>query len=189
ENIDEIAYTASLFPGSVDYLGVYEDHGVLAAGTLLAHCIHLSDEEWTRLVEADAVVVHCPDSNFFLGSGVMRLHAALERGARVALGSDIGGGRTFSLRRVAARAYDASLLAGERVDPATLLWLATRGGARALGHGRHVGCIAPGFDADLVAVALPAGAGGDIFDQLLFREDHGPVRATLVRGRTVWSAD
>ena len=186
ENPDEITYTASLFPDSVDYLGVYEDHGCLAKGTLLAHCIHLSDSEWERLVSAEAVVVHCPDSNFFLGSGVMGLAAALERGARVALGSDIGGGRTFSMRRVAARAYDASLLAGRRVDPRTLLWLATRGGAQALGFGARVGCIAPGFDADLVAVPLPAGGGGDVFDQVLFREDHGAVRATLVRGRMVW---
>jgi len=188
ENQDEISYTASLFPDSVDYLGVYQDHGCLPEGTLLAHCIHLSESEWSRLVAADAVVVHCPDSNFFLGSGVMGLAAALARGARVALGSDIGGGRAFSLRRVAARAYDASLLAGDRVEPRTLLWLATRGGARALGFGARVGCIAPGFDADLVAVPLPPGGVGDLFDQLLFREDHGPVRATLVRGRTVWEA-
>lgn len=188
ENHDEIAYTAELFEESADYLAVYEDHGVLPAGTLLAHCIHLSESEWSRLVAARAVVVHCPDSNFFLGSGVMGLRAALDRGARVCLGSDIGGGRAFSLRRVAARAYDASLLAGARVDPATLLWLATRGGARALGFGARVGCIAPGFDADLVAVDLPHGGVGEVFDQLLFREDHGPVRATLVRGRTVWSS-
>ena len=185
ENTDEIAYTAELFGSSADYLGVYEDHGVLQAGTLLAHCIHLSASEWARLVAADAVVVHCPDSNFFLGSGVMGLQAALDRGARVCLGSDIGGGRAFSMRRVAARAYDASLLAGARVAPETLLWLATRGGARALGVGARVGCIAPGFDADLVAIDLPPGGVGSIFDQLLFREDHGPVRATLVRGRRV----
>jgi guanine deaminase len=188
ENDDEIAYTASLFPDSADYLGVYEDHGCLQPGTLLGHCIHLSDSEWARLVAAGAVAVHCPDSNFFLGSGVMGLGAALDRGARVALGSDIGGGRAVSMRRVAARAYDASLLAGQRVDPGTLLWLATRGGARAMGAGDLVGCVAPGFEADLVAVDLPPGGVGDLFDQLLFREDHGPVRATLVRGRTVWAA-
>jgi guanine deaminase len=186
ENADEITTTASLFPASADYLGVYEDHGLLLPGTILAHCVHLSPSEWDRLKAAGAVVSHCPDSNFFLGSGVMPLAKALAHGAIVALGSDIGGGRTFCMRRVAARAFDAALMVGERVTPQTLLWLATRGGAIALGKGSRTGALAPGFAADLVAVDVPAQAAGSTFDHLLFNEDHGAVRATLVSGRTVW---
>ncbi len=188
ENTDEVRVAAELFPASADYLGAYADHGLLEAGAIFAHCIHLSDDEWARLVAAGAVVAHCPDSNFFLGSGVMPLAAALDRGARVALGSDVGAGRAFSMRRIAARAYDASLVAGARVAPDTLLWLATRGGAVALGQGDRTGALAPGLDADLVAVPVPAGAAGGIIDHLLFREDHGPVRAAMVRGRVVHEA-
>jgi hypothetical protein len=39
-----------------------------------------------------------------------------------------------------------------------------------------------------VAVPVPAGAAGGIIDHLLFREDHGPVRAAMVRGRVVHEA-
>jgi guanine deaminase len=182
ENREEISATLELFPSARDYLEVYEAHGCADARTILAHCIHLSEHEWQRLAQADLAVAHCPDSNFFLGSGCMPLRAALDRGVRVGLGTDVGAGRTFSLRRTAAAAYDAALVLDAPVTPEQLLWLATRGGARALGHD-ELGCLAPGYEADLVAIEvgteleLPA-----LLDALLFRHDAGPVRATMVRG-------
>jgi guanine deaminase len=190
ENLDELRFTAELFPTCRDYLGVYEDHGLASARTILAHAIHLDEREWDRVAAGDLAIAHCPDSNFFLGSGCMPLRAALERDLRVGLGSDVGAGRTFSMRRVAAAAYDAALVRGEPVDPEQLLWLATRGGARVLDAAEQLGCVAPGFDADLVAVDLPAHLHGDvelprILDALLFRHDAGPARATLVRGQVL----
>jgi guanine deaminase len=185
ENLDEVRVTRELFPACRDYLGVYEDHGLASPRTILAHCIHLDDDEWARVAAGDLAVAHCPDSNFFLGSGCMPLRAALERGIRVGLGSDVGAGRTFSMRRVAAAAYDASLVRDERVEPEQLLWLATRGGARVLGPADRLGCIAPGFDADLVAIDVPERDLAGTVDALLFRHDAGPVRATLVRGNVL----
>lgn len=188
ENRDEVTATLAAFPGSRDYLGVYDDYGLIGPHTILAHCIHLSDDEWARVRAADVAIAHCPDSNFFLGSGCMALRRALDLGVRVGLGTDVGAGRTFSLRRVAASAYDASLVVGQPVTPEELLWLATRGGSVALGQGESVGCVAPGYAADLVAVDLPEGAGegAALFDALLFRHDAGPVRATVVAGRRCW---
>lgn len=187
ESVDEVTATLAAFPGSRDYLGVYEAHGLVGPRTILAHCIHFSADEWARMRDLDVAIAHCPDSNFFLGSGQMPLRRALELGLRVGLGTDVGAGRTFSLRRVAAAAYDAALVRGEPVAPAELLWLATRGGAVALGLGARVGCVAAGFSADLVAVDLPPGTheGSALVDSLLFRHDAGPVRATLVAGRAV----
>lgn len=183
ENDAELRATAAAFPDAADYLEVYESHGLVGERSLFAHCIHLSEGNWDRLAERRACVAHCPDSNFFLGSGVMPLQAATSRGVRVGLGTDVGAGRTFSLRRVAARAYDAALLRGAPVTPEALLWLATRGGAEALGLGDRIGLLEPGFDADLCAVDLPTSSRRDPFDALLFNLDAGPVRATYVRGR------
>jgi guanine deaminase len=185
ENHDEVEQTLRTFPGCADYLGVYETHGLVSPRTILAHCIHLSEPEWTRVHAQDVAVAHCPDSNFFLGSGCMPLRAALDRGIRVGLGTDVGAGRTFSVRRVAAAAHDAALVRGEPVAAQELLWLATRGGAVALGEGERLGCIAPGFEADLVAIDAPRAEIGALVDALLFRHDAGPVRATVVRGRIV----
>lgn len=186
ENLDEITATAALFPDSRDYLAVYEDHGLASPRLVLAHCVHLTDDEWQRVANNDVAVAHCPDSNFFLGSGSMPLRRALDLGIRVGLGSDVGAGRTFSMRRVAAAAYDASLVVGEIVGPEELLWLATRGGAQALGQSETLGCLAPGFDADLAVVDVAGGLGKSaLLDALTFRHDAGPVRATLVRGQVL----
>ena len=183
ENEAEIAATAAAFPGSGDYLGVYEAHGLCGERSLFAHCVWLDDATWDRMAARDAAVAHCPDSNFFLGSGCMRLRAPLERGVRVGLGSDVGAGRSFSLRTAAARAHDTALAVGDRRAPAELLWLATRGGARALGLGGAVGALEVGFEADVVAVEIPGyvEAAGWI-EAVLFREE-GAVAATYVRGR------
>lgn len=186
ENDAEIRATAKLFPESRDYLGVYEDHGLCGARSLFAHCIHLEDEAWDRFAAARATVAHCPDSNFFLGSGVMPLAAATSRGIRVGLGSDVGAGRAFSLRRVAARAYDAALLRSAPTSAEALLWRATRGGAEAIGIADEVGLLEPGYDADLVALDLPPTTSDErLFDALLFALDAGPARATYVRGRRI----
>jgi len=183
ENVDEIDQTRALFPDSADYLGVYEDHGLASPRLVLAHGVHLTDDEWIRIAKQDLVVAHCPDSNFFLGSGCMPLRRALDAGIRVALGTDVGAGRSFSLRRIAASAYDASLVLGAPVEPETLLWLATRGGARALGQGERLGCVAEGYDADFAIVDAPMSTSkAGLFDALIFRHDAGPVRSTVVRG-------
>ncbi len=185
ENRAELRATAAAFPEHADYLAVYEDHGLVGARTVLAHCIWLSGAEWDRVAARGAAVAHCPDSNFFLGSGCMPLARAAARGIRIGLGTDVGAGRTFSLRRVAAAAYDAALVVGEgRASPEELLWRATCGGARALGLEHVIGRVAPGLDADLVAIDVPEAAAGEaLIDHLLFRHDAGPVRATYVRGR------
>lgn len=186
ENTAEIAATAQAFADARDYLGVYEEHGLGGSRALFAHCVHLSEGAWDRVAAQGSAVAHCPDSNFFLGSGCMPLASASGRGIRVGLGTDVGAGRSFSLRQVMAAAYDASLIVGAPVSAEALLWHATRGGARALGLGAAIGCLAPGFEADVVAVDVPDGLrGAAVMDALAFRRDAGPVRAALVRGRTL----
>lgn len=193
ENHDEIAATAATFPGSRDYLGVYDDHGLCGPRSLFAHCVHMSEGTWDRMAERGAAVAHCPDSNFFLGSGCMDLQAPVRRGIRVGLGTDVGAGRTFSLRQVMAAAHDAALVVAgrepgprERVTAEGLLWHATRGGARALGLAQ-VGCLAPGYEADVVALDVPEAIveAAALFDAIAFRRDAGPARAVLVRGRVL----
>ena len=190
ENPAEIAEVARQFPKHSDYLSVYADHGLCGPQSLFAHCVHLTDGAWDRLATAGAAVAHCPDSNFFLGSGCMPLAAPRSRGIRVGLGTDVGAGRSFSLRRIAQAAYDAALITGSAVTGEQLLWLATAGGARAMGLATRVGRLAPGFDADLVALDAPADRQGPaLFDALIHRFDGRPVRATWAAGRLRWQRE
>ncbi len=184
ETVDEVAAVAAAFPGHRSYLEVYASFGLVGPDTVFGHCIHLDARDWDTLAETGAAVAHCPDSNFFLGSGVMSLADATARGVRVGLGTDVGAGRSFSLRRTCAAAYDAALLRGARVGAAEVLWLATVGGARALGLGEVVGRLESGFSCDLAAHEVPAGLDtGALYDHLAFRAEVGTVRNLYVRGR------
>lgn len=187
ENLEECRVARELFDAP-DYLSIYEDAGLLHDRSVYAHCIHLSESEWDRFAAAGAVVAHCPDSNDFLGSGGMPIGAVRGRGIPVALGTDIAAGRTFRVPRIASSAYDNALRQGVSVDPRALFWLATRGGALALGEPR-VGALTPGLDADLVALDVPdwAEREDEVLGWVLFDHDARP-RRTWVRGQVVWSS-
>lgn len=191
ENPDEIRATAEAFPEAEDYLGVYEQFGLLTGESLFAHGIWLEPREWDAIAAADAAIAHCPDSNFFLGSGAMPLREVKARDIRMGMGTDVGAGRSFSLRRCCSRAYDASRLTASPTDAAELLWYATRGGAVAMGRGEQVGLLSPGYEADLVAIRLPRTPQelGDLYEVLVFHEDWGGVEEVRVRGRVVWSRE
>jgi guanine deaminase len=185
----ECAAVLAEHPIAADYLGVYERVGLIGPRTILAHAVHLSPAEWDRIAARGAAVAHCPDSNFFLGSGRMRLAEAEARGVRVGLGSDVAAGRSFDLRRAMAYAYDTALSVGHRVTAADLFALATIGGARALGLDARIGTLEPGKDADFLAIDLPDHGGGQAaaLAHLAF-SDEGRVTRAFVRGEPVLPA-
>lgn len=188
ENADEGKKTLEIHPFAEDYLGVYEAMGLVTERTVFAHAIHFSESEWRRIEDSGASIAHCPDSNFFLGSGMMPLRAALARGIGVGLGSDVGAGRSFDLRRAASYAYDAALLRGAPVDAETLFRLATLGGATALGRGRELGSLEAGKWADFVVIERPSGrlSKPDAVRLATFGGELAPVLRTYVAGRAVF---
>ncbi len=62
--------------------------GISGTHVVLAHCIHLDEEEMATLVRTKTNVAHCPSSNLKLGSGIARVSEMLERGISVSLGAD-----------------------------------------------------------------------------------------------------
>jgi guanine deaminase len=161
ETLGEIDLVASLFPWARDYLETYERYGLVGAGSVLAHDVHVSDHALRRLTAAGATVAHCPSSNAFLGSGLFPLRRHLEAGVRVALGTDAGAGTGLSMLGEGLAAYQIQMLAGSegmRLGPAHLLWLATGAGAAALGLHDEVGDLAVGRSADFVLLRAPVGS-------------------------------
>jgi len=139
ENQRECEWVAKLFPQCADYLDVYARHGLLGRRAMFAHAIHLSGGEWSRLSQAGAGVAFCPTSNLFIGSGLFALRDADAHGVRVSLGTDIGGGDSFSLLRTVNEAYKVQQLQRHNLPPMRALYLATLGGARALDLHNHIG--------------------------------------------------
>ncbi|WP_226662525.1 guanine deaminase [Microbulbifer aggregans] len=150
ENLEEIAWTASLFPEASDYLNTYERFGLHGARSIYAHCIHLSGSEQQRLADAGASVAFCPSSNLFLGSGLLKLQKLRERNIPVALATDVGAGTSLCQLRSMGEAYKVCQLRDYPLCAADAFYMTTLGAARALHQEKHIGNLMPGKEADLL---------------------------------------
>src|SRR6202048_1263505 len=162
ENREELEKVHHLYMSARDYTHVYEKCGLLTAHTVLGHCIHLNPREISAIAAAQSSVAHCPSSNLFLGSGLMKLDQLLKAGINVGLGSDVAGGPELNMWQVmraaievqkARTAYEPNL---RPLRPSEAFYLATHGGARALGKAKIVGTLDSGKEADLIVVDLAA---------------------------------
>jgi guanine deaminase len=152
ENEEEVRWVRELFPWARNYVEVYARYGMIRPGALFAHCLHLDSGEWDRLAAGGAAAVHCPSSNLFLGSGLFDLAAARRTGAAVSLGSDVGGGTSFSMLRTMHDAHKVARMRGVPFDALDGFYLATLGGASALGMQEHIGSFQPGREADFIVL-------------------------------------
>jgi len=199
ESRREIEWTAELFPQAKNYLDVYDRHGLIGRRAVLAHGVHLGEDELCRCHESGTALAHCPTSNLFLGSGLFRIDAAknAKRPVHVGLGTDIGGGTSFSLLATMGAAYEIAQLNGRALGAVQAFYLATLGGARALALGDRIGAIAPGHEADLAVLdpnATPlltlrnarAESVEDTLFALMMLGDDRAVRATYVAGQPIY---
>jgi guanine deaminase len=152
EHEEEVRWVRELFPWAHNYLDVYARYGMIRPGALFAHCLHLDAGEWDRLAAGGAAAVHCPSSNLFLGSGLFDLAAARRAGARVSLGSDVGGGTSFSMLRTMHDAHKVAQMRRIPFDALDGFYLATLGGATALGMQERIGSFQPGREADFIVL-------------------------------------
>lgn len=126
--------------------------GILDAGTLLVHAVHLTSSDWETVAESGCTVCFCPRSNHFLGAGKPDLNEALRRGVPAALGTD-SLASNIDLDLFAEAAFVLDRYSG--VPAESVLSMITLGGAHALGRGGLYGSIEPGKGANLLSVALP----------------------------------
>ncbi len=155
ENVDEVALAKSLFPDCDNYLDIYDAANLVTNRSIFAHSIHLEEAEWQRLAGAGAAIAFCPTSNLFLGSGLFDLDRA-KTFVEVGLGSDVGGGTSFSLLQTANEAYKVAQLQRQSLTPWQTLYLLTLGGARVLKLDHRLGNLQPGKDADFIVLDAQA---------------------------------
>jgi guanine deaminase len=195
ENLAEVAWVRDLFPESKSYLDVYDRAGLVGRRALLAHGVHLTEDEFCRCHETGAAVAHCPTSNFFLGSGLFDLKSAKDsrRPVHVGMGTDVGGGTSLSLLTTMGEAYKMAALNSNPLSAVKAFYLSTLGGARALALDDRIGTIQPGREADLVVLdpnATPLlkfrNARSKSIEETLFvlmtLGDDRAIRATYIAG-------
>jgi guanine deaminase len=179
ENTAEIATALSQFPEHGSYAEIYDAAGLLTSRTVLAHGVHLNNDEVGLIQQRGAAIAHCPISNSCLGSGICPVRELLDAQVPVGLGTDVSGGYTPSILAACREAGTVSRLrtapgllresketsgSSETEDRARLdrlklsveetLHLATRGGARCLGLQQRVGGFSVGMEWDAQFVEL-----------------------------------
>jgi guanine deaminase len=191
ESSRECELVSKLFPDAPHYTGVYDSFGLLTERALLAHCLHLSDEEWRLIAARDSVVVHCPTANTFLGSGVFDLDAARRHGVRLALGSDVAAGPDLAMPRVARAMIEVAKMRRMTIapeahipSPAEAWQMITRGNAEALGWD-DTGRLEVGAAADLLVLRPPFPVDEHLIGRLLYTWRDEFIAHRIVAGRRV----
>lgn len=207
----EVALVGQLFPGGGSYAQVYDGFGLLTRRTILAHAVHLTDDEARLVAARGAGVSHCPCSNSAITSGEARVRRLLDLGVACGLGTDVSGGYSASVLEAARLASLVSrhvAMGGDeraKLSVSEVLFLATRGGAEVVGLEGTVGAFEVGmeWDAQLVGLARVDAAGEvgaeddgnvDVFGwekwdekvaKWLFNGDDRNTKKVWVRGRLV----
>lgn len=200
ENHAEIAWIRELFPERKDYLDVYDHFGLLGDHSVLAHGIHISDENRQRLAETGTRIAFCPTSNTFLGSGLFDLRSALDVGVQVGLASDVGGGTSLSMLVTMAEAYKVCQLRGQSLNPLKAFYMATLGNAKVLHQDDQTGNLQSGKYADFLVLDRAAGPilklkgtpdsdlFGMLFDLMILGDDRA-IRRTYIAGQCRYDRD
>jgi guanine deaminase len=147
ENKDEIELVRQLFPAHQSYADVYDSAGLLKERTIMGHCIHLSSGEIGLITRRKTKVAFCPYSNRTLRSGTMPYRKLRDAGLDISLGTDVAGGPSLSVLEQMREA-----MAAANITQTEALYLATLGGAKALGISDRIGNFETGKDADFVVL-------------------------------------
>jgi 5-methylthioadenosine/S-adenosylhomocysteine deaminase len=170
------------------------DLGLLSPRLLAVHMTQLIDGEFAALAQANVNVVHCPESNLKLGSGVCPVPKLLAAGVNVALGTD-GAASNNDLDMLGELRTAALLAKGANLDPTavpahTALRLATLNGAKALGRDAEFGSLVPGKAADIVAIDLSDLSTQPVYDpvsQIVYSATREQVTDVWVAGKRLFA--
>lgn len=152
ENTGEVEWVSKLFPSSRSYLDVYDRFELLGERAVYAHCIHLDAQDQQRMADSKSTVSFCPTSNLFLGSGLFDMRAAVEKHMPLSIGSDVGGGTSFSLLKTLHEAYKVCQMGGFSLSSLQMFYLLTLGAAKSLSLDRWIGNFETGKEADFVVI-------------------------------------
>lgn len=130
--------------------------GILDKKTLLVHCVWIDEEDIRIINSTGAGVVHCPESNMKLASGISPVPEMIDIGMAVGLGTDGSASNNdldlFSEMDTAAKLHKVAKMDPCVMDARTTVQMATIHGAKALGLDKVIGSIEKGKRADIILV-------------------------------------
>ncbi len=168
------------------------DLGVLSSNLVACHCVHLTQEDRALLKKFNVKMVHCPESNMKLASGVAPVPVLLAEGICVSLGTDGCASNNdldlFGEMNSAAKLHKVFSMNPEAVDAKTALQMTTINGAKALGLDRQIGSLEVGKQGDIIVVDTRAPHMVPMYNpysQLVYAARGSDVTTTIVNGRVL----
>jgi len=187
ETADEV--TQYLQQHGVRPIEKLEQLNLLNENLCAVHVTQTTEKEIELLARRQCHVLHCPESNLKLASGIAPTAAMTEAGINIAIGTDgaasnndldlLGETRTAGFTGKVQSANAAAL-------PATqLLRMATINGAKALGLDQITGSIEKGKQADLISIDFDSICMQPVYDpasQIVYSASRHDVTNTWVAG-------
>jgi 5-methylthioadenosine/S-adenosylhomocysteine deaminase len=173
-------------------VGRLADLGVLGPTTVAIHGVHLTDEDIELLAQHRAGVVHCPESQLKLASGLTPVPKLLEAGVKVGLGTDGAASNNdlnmFGEMGTAAKVH--KVIAGDPtvVHARQALSMATLQAARVLGLEDRLGSLEVGKRGDMIVIDLDVPHMVPVYDitsHLVYAAHSSDVRTVIIDGRVV----
>ncbi|MDF1646758.1 MAG: TRZ/ATZ family hydrolase [Legionellaceae bacterium] len=134
------------------------DLGLLSPQLIAIHCANLNEEDLDLFAQTQPNVVHCPESNMKLASGICPVDKLRDIGVNVALGTDSVASNNdldmLSEMRSASLLAKISTLNPESLKAHEALELATINGAKAIGLEHTTGSLEVNKAADFIAINM-----------------------------------
>ncbi|MDW8032460.1 MAG: amidohydrolase [Aquificaceae bacterium] len=164
--------------------------GVLGDKLLMAHVVWTTEEEREMIREKGAKVLHCPESNLKLASGIAPISDYLRRGIHVCLGTD-GPASNDNLDMLEETSLMVKLQKGinldaKAMDARTALKIATEEGFRAVGI--RAGRVEVGYEADLLLLNPNSPHLQPLYDpiaQLVYSAKSSDIDTVICKGKVL----
>lgn len=166
------------------------DLNFLDENVLAVHASQLNEEDIDILTTTKTQIIHCPESNMKLASGICPIETLLASGLNVALGTDSVASNNdldmFSEMRSATFLSKIATMSPISLNADTTLRLATLHGAKALGVEKQLGSLETGKSADFIAVCLNDIETLPVYDpivQIVYASNRQQVSDVWVAGK------
>lgn len=169
--------------------------GLLSPRLQAVHMTQIDDADLRLLGDHGVSVIHCPESNMKLASGICPVQRLIDAGINVALGTDGAASNNdldmFGEMRTASLLAKSSTGSSTALSAHQALHVATMGGALALGISEETGSLEVGKSADIAAIDLSGLVHQPVYhpvSQLLYTCNASQVSHVWVAGREKVSA-
>ncbi len=169
---------------------ILKESGLVNPHLIAVHMTQFTQEDIDELSKRNANIVHCPESNHKLASGICDVTSLINNGINVALGTDGSASNNDlnmlgEMRSAAFTAKTASLDA-TALNAQEAFAMATTNAASALDLSKHCGSLTVGMSADIVAMDLDtieASPVNDPLSHLIYSASRESIRNVWVAGK------